>query len=697
LVAGVVLINLILLWPEANPGQYLNDSSIHASMTRWAALRMREGHLPFDGWYPYLSLGASRFHHYQALPAILTGLLSLPLGKGVFPWTGYLLLATWPVAVYCGARLFGMDRWAAAIAALVSPLVVSIPSMGYEFNSYLWRGSGVWTQLWGMWLLPFAWALSWRAVSRRGSMAIAALIIGLTVCLHLLTGYLALLSLGVWVVIGPREFWSRLGRAVLLGLGAIAIAAWMLVPVVTEAKWVTQDVYSRGTLYYDSFGAAKVLAWLFTGGLFDKGRLPMLTALVFVGMAVAIRRFRQREEMRAILGVAALSLLLFFGRPTLGPLLKLLPGGEDLFLRRFVFGVHLAGILLGGLGGWWLAARTRRMITRIVPRSRPSFAIAAVVILGLVFLAPAVAERAAYVARDGQWIAQQRATDATDGAAFASLVAKGKSEGGRIFALSRSDGSKNYRIGQVPAYAALLNSDADGIGFTRPTWSLLSGAESRLDGGSLGQFDLFNIRFVILPDGLRPRVPATQEARAGRHVLWRVDGTSTGYLDLVDTIAPISADRTDLAQQTAPIMNSDLVDHKTLPTVAFAGVPPAMATLNGLREPSGSAGTVQGSSSDPADGVFSGTAEASRDAVVLLKESFDPRWQATVDGAPVPVAMVAPGMPGVGVSAGEHRVVFQYRPYQWYLPLFLLGGVVLALLVWWDRRVARLPGTIPSD
>src|SRR5438034_1019451 len=89
------------------------------------------------------------------LPHILTGLLGVPFGTDrVFSWVLYLFLALWPVSVYLGARMIGWGGWPSALAAAVSPLVVSQPSLGYEWNSYVWQGSGVWAQLWGMWFLP---------------------------------------------------------------------------------------------------------------------------------------------------------------------------------------------------------------------------------------------------------------------------------------------------------------------------------------------------------------------------------------------------------------------------------------------------------------------------------------------------------------------------------------------------------------
>src|SRR5262245_62066114 len=67
-VGAVILFNLIVLRAEARPVDNLNDAAVHRSMVAWANDRIEDGHLPLDGWYPDLSLGSSRFHHYQSLP-----------------------------------------------------------------------------------------------------------------------------------------------------------------------------------------------------------------------------------------------------------------------------------------------------------------------------------------------------------------------------------------------------------------------------------------------------------------------------------------------------------------------------------------------------------------------------------------------------------------------------------------------------
>ena len=684
LVGVAVAFNLWTLRAEFLNVWYLNDAGIHQSMVRWAAMRMREGHLPFDGWYPYLSLGASRFHHYQSLPHILTGAISTIAGPGTFRWSLYLLLCTWPIAVYCGGRLFDLEPWAAGVAALVSPLIVSAPALGFEWSSYVWRGSGTWAQLWGMWALPFAWGLSWRAVSKGRTIALAALVLGITVCLHLLMGYLALLSLGVWVLLSPKDFWRRVGRAALVGIGALATAAWMLVPLITDAKWMTQDEFSRGTFYYDSFGARRVLGWLVTGRIFDNGRFPTVSVLALVGFAVCVWRFRRNETARAVLGVGLLSVLLFFGRPTLGAVIDLLPGGTDLFLRRYVTGVHLAGIYLAGIGGAWAGAQAMHLVRTRATWLRPAYAVAVLAVVLAAFVAPAAAERYSYERLGAAWIADQRAAQSTEGADFASLVATAKATApGRIYSGMRAN-RLAPKIDFVPGFAALLNLNADAVGFTRPTWSLMSNVENRFAAHVPAQVDMFGVRWAILPRGDTPPADSLQAAVAGDWVLWSTG--DIGYLSVVDTVAPVAVDRTDLGLRMAAFLSSNLPLKGRYPTLAWAGASGAEPTLGPGNDPSTPPGSVLTAFAQPSDGRFGGDVQADRTAVVQLKASFDPRWTATVDGVDAPTEMIAPGFVGVRVTPGHHRVLFVYHAYPFYWLLFAFGAAVMIALVVVERR-----------
>src|SRR6185312_15096353 len=96
--------------------------------------------------------------------------------------------------------------------------------------------------------------------------------------------------------------------------------------------------------------------------------------------------------------------------------------------------------------------------------------------------------------------------------------------------------------------------------------------------------------------------------------------------------------------------------------VAFAGGPAPAPTVSGA----GSPGAVRSSTEDRSGGVFAASVRARRPAVVLLKESYDPSWTATVDGRVVKPVMMAPSLVGVEIGSGSHFVRFRYTPYGAY-------------------------------
>ena len=566
LVAAAVVFNLVILRAETTEVPNLNDGSLHMAMMQVALHNIDQGRLPLGAWFPDLGLGSAQFLHYQSLPHIIGALVATIFGTAnVYYWSLYLLLSLWPLSVYAGARLFGWDRWIAAIAALLSPLLVSVAGYGFQDSSYTWSGFGLWTQLWGMLLLPLAWGLSWRAVTHGRQYALAALVIALTIACHFLTGYLALLVLVPWVLVDPSQLRRRLMRAVIVGGGALLIASWVLVPLISQAAWSGNLEYYQGTFYFDSYGAPQVLGWLVTGQLYDSGRFPIVTLLVGVGVVVCISRVRRDVRARAVLAAWVLSLLLYFGRPTLGALLSILPGSGDLPLHRYIIGVQLAGLVLAGIGAMWLARLLLAGFTRLAPRVRTAAAAAVIAVAGVALLFPAWSQVAAYNANGAQLMSLQRQADRTDGADLDVLIDMVRAAGdGRAYAGTKANWGRDYTIGSTPVYLELENAGVDAVGSWLNTESLSSDVEAHFDERNLADYDLFNIKYLILPADHPPPVPAYPLARSGRHALWEV--ATSGYLEVVDTVGPaIVANRDDIGPQTAGFMESHALRESAIP------------------------------------------------------------------------------------------------------------------------------------
>ena len=700
LVALACTFGLLALRGELRSARTLNDSTFHLQMIRWASGQLERGRLPLDGWFPDLTLGSSFFHHYQSLPYTVTAILGRILHMSVssmYLWILYLLVSLWPISVYWGGRLMGWGRWAASAAALVSPLIVSIPSYGYEHGSYTFQGWGVYTQLWGMWLLPLTWGLMSRAIRLGRGYPLAALALALTIATHLMTGYLAVLCLPVLGLLTNKQFGARVRRTALLGAGGLLTAAWVLVPLLTDKKYSAQSTFYKGTLYNDSYGAKVILGWLFRGALYDGRHLPVITILAAVGFVVCALHLGQ-ERARIVLGLWTLSLLLYFGRVTWKSMINVLPGSEDLQMHRFIIGVQMAGILLAGIGTVALARLVVQGATAVWDRygsagsptpaaknSIPSLvSAAAVVVLGAIALSPSWRNTWDYDRGGWAFIDQQRDYDRIDGPEVSALLQIANNRGdGRVYAGTRGNWGPSYKVGFVPVLHYTSHNDTDGVGFTfRTVQSLTTDIEASFDENNLSQYEMLNVRYIIAPTSRVPAVPHTVVQTLGGSTLYAIE--TTGYFQVVDRVGSISANRVDINDATAAFRGSDQASRSVYPGIAFDGDKPLPDTVTAATD--SPPGTVINQSNQRADGIFEATVSAQRRSVVVLKATYDPGWRVTVDGESANTVMMAPSIVGVEVGPGQHTIRFSYRSYPHYPWLFLLGALALLSLGLWPRR-----------
>jgi Bacterial membrane protein YfhO len=666
---------------------YLDDSSVHEQMVRFATEQLRAGHLPLTSWFPFLGEGSPQFLHYQSLPAILSGLAGLAVGPDVaFRWSLYLLLSLWPVSVYLSARAFGAGRPAAAASAAMAPFLVSATGVGYEQHAYVWTGFGVWTQLWASWTLPLAWGWSWRAIRDGRGYAAAILLTALTVALHFETGYLALSVLLIWPLVAGRPVAARLRRAAVLLGGSLLAAAWVIVPLVEERRWAAVNEPLQGTGLVNGYGARSVLHWLLSGQLLDSGRLPVVTVFAALGFGLAWLAWSSSADARALLAALAVCLLFAFGRTTFGSLVDVIPGSADLFFRRFMMGVQLAALLLAGRGAAWLAARCVRLLEARVPRWPPGVLPAAAAAAAVAVLAPAWLQLGAYDRHDGAAIAAQRRADAAEGADIDRLVAVIERDGGgRTYAGMPSNWGEDFTVGAVPVFKYLESRDVDEVGYTLRTASLMTDPEYLFDDRDPSDYRLFGVRYLILPARGRPPVPARLAMRSGPYWLWTIGGA--GYVQAGQVVGEISANRADLGARSAALLRSGLAAYGTYLGVRYGSGGGGDGRLPAVRRRS-SAGAVIAERADLGDGEASATVRMRRPGVAVLSASYDPGWTATVNGRQQPVRMVAPALVAVDVPAGTDHVLFRFRGYGGYPALFALSSLTLVLAAAWPAAAA---------
>ena len=204
---------------------------------------------------------------------------------------------------------------------------------------------------------------------------------------------------------------------------------------------MTQDEFSRGTFYYDSFGARRVLGWLVTGRIFDNHRFPVVSVLALIGLAVCVWRFRRTETARA-------DPCRRVAQPACCSSAARRSGSSSTCCRArpTCSCVATSPACIWPASTWRGSAahgRGRRRCTWFARAPGGSSRRSPPAALGVVLIAvvaPAAAERYSYERTGAGWISEQRAAQSTDGADFASLVAKAKATApGRIYGGMRAN------------------------------------------------------------------------------------------------------------------------------------------------------------------------------------------------------------------------------------------------------------------
>jgi hypothetical protein len=664
-----MLFNAIALLPEvAYPVPNLNDDAEHVLFIQQASDAWASGQDPLDFWVPQVELGFPQFLYYQNLPHLVVVMLGrltfglVPL-RTLFDFVRYVLLVSFPLTVFWSMRRLGFSDVAAAIGAAAGSLLSGGHRYGFEYDSYVWRGFGVYTQIIGMHLSFIALGALHHVASRGSGVIAAALVCAALALSHLIYAYMTAITAVVLLLFGLTRV-NALGRVLRFGaVGALAgvIGAYMWVPFFAQAGYLNVSPY-LDRAKYDSVGAPTVLGWLVSGELLDHGRLPVLTALLAAGVVAAVVTRARLLVLTLVLFV--LWLVLYFGRPTLGPIADLLPLHEGLLFHRFIGGVDLFAILLIGAGGayLWEIARAEVSARRLVT------AAAAAVIL----FVPVFAERWSYYGDNAAWMRiTQTAIDA-DTDARTVLGALVTQPPGRAYAGLRTNWGRALDFGipfeSVRLYNLLTFDRIDALAPPYRGASLNSDLLFDFNDQDVAEYRLFDVQYVIAPPSVtlaRGMVPIVSTPT---YILYRAPGggyaeyaavarseTPSSQLDLFERArawlrggaATSWQFARYLYRQSGPTDIQVPIADCARPTIAYERVRP---------------------------GRYDVLASCASDSAMVLKVTYHPNWHVTVDGREVATIMVSPSYLAFAVPAGQHAIAAEYRSAPLKDPLFVLGA-----------------------
>ena len=228
LVAVPILFNAVILFPEiSQPVPNLNDDAAHFMLVQRASAALAGGENPFDHWVPELELGFPVFLYYQHLPHLTVVFLHYLLLKQVslltlFNAVRYILLVGFPITVFWSMRRMEFPIIASAIAAAFASLLSSDGRYGFEYDSYVFRGWGMYTQLWAMHLFFISLACIQRLLAKGTGYVSTALACSALVVSHVVYAYMMAVSAVVLFLLNLRPAPFQPGRGELVDASGAA-------------------------------------------------------------------------------------------------------------------------------------------------------------------------------------------------------------------------------------------------------------------------------------------------------------------------------------------------------------------------------------------------------------------------------------------------------------------------------------------
>ncbi len=680
LLVGALIAALAAAIPASVFDPPASDLLLHGHMVAGAASTLVEhGWAAFqDPWFAEMNWGAPLFHSYPRLAHQTAALLSLATGIDPFACAALLLalvVVALPLATYQGARWLGLTPDQAGLAALVAATLRSADLYGHSPLSYGFDGAGLLPQALGGALAALSIG-AWVRASAEGGWVragVAAALLSLTVRCHLPAGWVAAV-IALLLIVARRPDRATALRFLGIGGGAAALSLGFLLPFLSDLGAVNDSAVEAAGR---SYGLARVLGELVRGVYLDGGTSGVWTAAFLVGLWMLVRR-RTQPLPRGLLLATGTVLLLFAGRATWGSWMDALPLIGRFHDQRYLLGLHLLAPLVIATGAPGILAQVR---TRSAPLAD---GIALLVVGAALVLAIGAAGTQLRLVQGA------RAELAAWKPGFAATLAEAEAlPPGAAVALVGADvlqGSTTpltwLRRHQIPTVGRSLHHYSHGYEvanwvFARPEAPPLTAEQA----------PALHIQALLDPTGALRTVSDTDVDLVRSDVLLRADGASLNGFGIAWWLSGAGQVGQHPTVQIGAGATPDPARYQRI----GSGDAPDPAILQGLQA-RGTLGEIH-SASPPVRGAgerFISVRVDQPGAWLRIGQSWHPRWQVLVDGAPRPHLLLLPGNVGVPLAPGEHEVVLAWRVPAWRGVLAALNVlVVLGLLglgVWAGRK-----------
>jgi len=356
-----------------------------------------------------------------------------------------------------------------------------------------------------MFFLPLALAEIYRTMKGEGSWFLPVFLSAIVLLSNLVYGYILLISAILFLLLKPniRDFIARAKNLAVIFVCTAVVTAYFFVFCLLDLPYMNRSLF-LDPIKYVSYGALTTITNLVTGQLFDYGRLPVITLLFFLAIAtVIIYKLWNDEKIRLLLILTGFWFVVYFGPATFGTIIyTLLPFSQSLHYHRFLGAFQIAAVMLIGAS---LPVLWQRNFN--TPTYHPLKNPLVIGLIALLIVTPVFVERAQYYGENSLWRTQSNAAfTAKD---FEITDIKNTLDSlppGRVYAGLPADFGNTdlYKIGYVPLYSVLPQLGLDTFGYAFTSFSLSADTRITFDNTQLSQYDVFNIRYVLLHNSWSP-------------------------------------------------------------------------------------------------------------------------------------------------------------------------------------------------
>ena len=329
---------------------------------------------------------------------------------------------------------------------------------------------------------------------------------------------------------------------------------------------------------------------------------------------------------------------------------------------------------------------------------------AVALILTVSVLVPVYLERREYIQQETRLIESCQPLEEAEYKDMSDLLSALESlPKGRVYSGIGSPGlvdditwNTDYGIGCSHIQSWLHVEGLDMMGTRYHPYSLNAKLLLEFDEAREEQYNIFNVRYVIAPEGVNFPDFVKPIGKFGRHLLYQVE--TTGYFDLVGSEMAFAGSKNDLSPAASTWLSSGLPELKLHPGIFLnEGDPgetgiPLVDAPESISSVERSAVSARGKVVTEEIGInyFGADVEVGYKSILLLKASYHPNWRATVNGAQADTFMFMPGFVGVELPPGKYHVRMEYRSRQLRTILIVLGGLTLVLLALCEFRRERI-------